>query len=121
MSYSIYIIFHLIGAFFVIFALGGSLLQAINTGNKNFQFKKVIGAVHGIGLLLLFVAGFGLIAKNGYSTIPLWVWIKIIIWGFYAIVSGLAFKRAKESKLLWIITLLLFIVVIVLAQLKPFS
>ena len=40
MSYSIYIN-HLIGAFFVIFALGGSLLQAINTGNKNFQFKKV--------------------------------------------------------------------------------
>ena len=79
MSHTVYIIFHLIGALFVAFALGGSLLQAINTGNKNFRFKKVIGAVHGIGLLLLFVAGFGLIAKNGYSTIPLWVWIKIII------------------------------------------
>ena len=104
MSHTVYIIFHLIGALFVAFALGGSLLQAINTGNKNFRFKKVIGAVHGIGLLLLFVAGFGLIAKNGYSTIPLWVWIKIIIWGFYAIIS------VKESKLLWIITLLLFIV-----------
>ncbi len=120
MSYSIYIIFHLIGAFFVIFALGGSLLQAINTGNKNFQYKKVVGAIHGIGLLLLFVAGFGLIAKNGYSPIPIWVWIKIVIWGFYAIVSGLAFKKTESSKLLWVITLVLFIVVILLARLKPF-
>ncbi len=120
MSHTVYIILHLVGAFFVVFALGGSLLQAINTGNRNFKFKKAIASIHGIGLLLLLVAGFGLITKNGYFPIPIWVWIKIIIWGFYAIVSGLAFKKAEKSSLLWVITLLLFIVVIILAKLKPF-
>ena len=119
MSYQIYLTFHLIGAFSVIFALGGSLLQAINNGDKNYGFKKVIGVIHGVGLLLLIVAGFGLIAKQGYIPFPIWVWIKLVIWVFYAVVSGLAFRNRGKSKLLWGISLILFIVVIILVKFKP--
>ena len=120
MTYQVYTIIHLIGAFCVIFALGGSLVQAINGGVKKHSFCRALGITHGVGLLLLFIAGFGLITKLGYVPIPIWVWIKILIWGFYAIVSSLAFSRQKISVLLWVITLVLFICVIILAKTKPF-
>lgn len=120
MSYTTTIILHLIGAFFVIFALGGNLVQAINGGEKKHKFHKALGIVHGIGLLLLFIMGFLLIAKQGYVPIPVWIWIKIAIWGFYAIVSMLAFKKKSQSSILWAITLVLFIFVIILAKTKPF-
>lgn len=121
MSYQIFLIVHLIGAFFVVFSLGGSLLQAIVSGDKNYEFKKAIGIIHGVGLLLLFVAGFGLIGKVGYSPIPFWIWIKMAIWVFFGVVSALAFrsKSKSKSKLLWAISIILFITVIVLVKIKP--
>ena len=120
MNYNFYIILHLISAFLVIFSLGGNLVQAINKGEKKHRFYKVLGITHGSGLLLLFIVGFLLIAEVGYLPIPLWIWIKIIIWGFYGIVSTLAFKKREQSPVLWFLTLILFIVVIILAKTKPF-
>ena len=113
-------ILHLIGAFCVIFALGGNLVQAINGAEKKHNFSRPLGILHGIGLLLLFVMGFLLITNQKYVPIPLWIWIKIGIWGFYAIVSSLAFKKKSQGPLLWSITLVLFMVVIILAKTKPF-
>lgn len=120
MSYITIIILHLIGAFCVIFALGGNLVQAINGAEKKHGFHRPLGILHGVGLLLLFVMGFLLITNQGYLPIPLWIWIKIVIWGFYAIVSSLAFKKRAQSPWLWSVTLVLFIVVITLAKIKPF-
>jgi uncharacterized membrane protein SirB2 len=120
MNYITLLILHLIGAFCVIFALGGNLVQAINKGEKKHHFHKVLGITHGVGLLLLFVVGFLLIARGGYVPIPIWIWIKIAIWGFYAIVSSLAFKKQSQSPILWFLTLLFFIFVIILAKTKPF-
>lgn len=36
--------------------------------------------IHGIGLLISFVAGFGLIAKAGFSFNSGWIYVKLAVW-----------------------------------------
>ena len=43
--------------------------------------RKLAASLHGLGMLLIFISGFGLIAKGGFGFQP-WVLTKIGIWGF---------------------------------------
>jgi hypothetical protein len=43
--------------------------------------KKLWYGLHGAGLLLMLIAGFGLLARLGLaSSLPVWVWLKLLIW-----------------------------------------
>ena len=56
MSLAAYKVLHLLGAFLVLAALGAALAGGSRKGS---------GIAHGIGLLLLLVAGFGALARLG--------------------------------------------------------
>lgn len=74
MSLAAYKVLHLLGAFLVLAALGAALAGGSRKGS---------GIAHGIGLLLLLVAGFGALARLGLSNPagwPLWLWLKLAIW-----------------------------------------
>ncbi|MCS6837702.1 MAG: hypothetical protein NZ480_02550 [Bdellovibrionaceae bacterium] len=102
MSYSFYKILHISGIALFFLGLGWFIIL-----NK-VQTKEVSrfwgGVFHGLGLLLLFVSGFGLAAKLGFfSQIPNWMFIKILIWIALA-VSIVGFRKYPR---LWLFNLLL--------------
>jgi hypothetical protein len=119
MSYEFYKTLHLLGLACVCLSLGGIMLHAINGGSKaTNSFRKGAMITHGVGLLLLLVAGFGMLAKLGIHGVPSWVGGKLVIWLALGAFVGLAYKQNLARKL-WIIVPALVVVAILLAQYKP--
>ena len=86
-SPQVYQILHMGGFALVFVALGGMAsfaLQgagaAVAEGESAPARPKLWAILHGVGLLLLLVAGFGAFAKLGYKGAPGWVLGKVAIW-----------------------------------------
>ena len=74
MSLGFYLWLHLAGLGLMLLSLGGMALLA---GERN----RMLAAAHGVGLLLSFVSGFGLLAKLVIPwPWPGWVFVKILLW-----------------------------------------
>lgn len=79
MPYEFYKILHFSGLILTFTSLSGYIFYLVQ--NKSNEKKKLFSILHGIGLLILLVSGFGLAARLGLvSQLPLWVYIKIAIW-----------------------------------------
>lgn len=79
MPYEFYKILHFTGLLITFTSLAGYIFYLVQ--NKSNEKKKFFSILHGIGLLMLLVSGFGLAARLGYmQQLPLWVYIKLIIW-----------------------------------------
>ena len=99
MSYETYKILHLIGVFSLFLALGALLIQ----GN-NKQTKKNLMMLHGIAVLILFVTGFGLLARlDIFRDIPTWAILKIGIWLILGIVIPILLSLKFNKTWLWLI------------------
>ena len=80
MPLAAYKVLHLLGVALLFSGLGGLCLLSI-AGSDSARARKLAGILHGIALVIVLVAGFGLLAKLGFGTaIPLWIWLKIVIW-----------------------------------------
>ena len=106
MSYTFYKILHLLGVFMVFSGLGGQCLHALNGGAKIHKGRKWLGIMHGVGLLITLVAGFGLVARIG-SGIQGWVMVKIAIWVLLGGVGAIASRKQNLAGMMWIFILLL--------------
>lgn len=90
MSVFFYDFLHVVGVMFL-FAGFGALLSAENRSRAMM--------LHGIGLVILLVAGFGILAKNHpaapavYSYTAPWVLAKLVIWLILGALPVLAKKR----------------------------
>ena len=120
MSYEFYKVLHLTGIFMVFSAVGAHFLNGLNGGSKDFVGKKLVGLMHGIGLLVAFIAGFGLLARLGLGSWPGWLYLKILIWIFFGIVIILPRKKPEWTGAIWITTLLVGVAAAYLARFKPF-
>ncbi len=88
MDYLTYKFIHLVGILFVFIAIGG--LAALSKGSTS---RKYFGIIHGVFLLVIFVAGFGLIARLKLgSPWPIWIWCKMAGW----LIIGMAPKFTKS-------------------------
>lgn len=86
MSYEFYKILHVLSVVFVFICMAAY----IYSGKKSFS----IG--HGVGLLIILVSGFGLLARLGLvQGFPSWVWVKLGVW----LVVGAVFAIAKRKLL----------------------
>jgi len=99
----------------------GLLLSNVYTSGLTDSLRKKLSAVHGSTLLVLFVAGFGLMARGGYSFAAPWVWIKLVIWLFFGLLP-LFIKRAPESfkKMLFLMYASLLVLAVYAVLFKPF-
>jgi hypothetical protein len=122
LGYEIYKVSHLFGMIMLFVAVGGVMLYALNGGTKaDNRLRKTAAITHGIGLIFVLVAGFGLLARVGISwPWPGWVFVKLIIWLVLGGVTGLIYKLGTAGKGLWYVVILLGAIAASMAIFKPF-
>jgi len=122
LSYEIYKLFHLFGIIMLFVSVGGVMLYALNGGTKaDNTWRKTAAITHGIGLVFILVAGFGLLARVGISwPWPGWVFMKLIIWLVLGGITALIYKLGSRGKWLWYVVILLGVIAAYMAIFKPF-
>ena len=98
MSKQFYEILHIVALAVVLISIGGASFATYAAGGKPAALKKYFGMAHGIGTLVMFVAGFGMLAKLGIIwPFPSWILVKMVLWlvlgGWIAVVYKLAVTR----------------------------
>ncbi len=98
--YEAYKVIHILGNMFLLLSLGAYLMLSIN---KSPRGRKLAAITHGISVLIILVAGFGLLARLGYfgAGWPLWVWIKLCVWLILAVIIILIKKVPGLMPVLW--------------------
>lgn len=119
MSIAFYKLLHLIAIFLVFGQLGITVAHA---GRLEGQWKKLTSAMHGIGLLLLFVSGFGMLAKLGIMGFPwpAWVWVKLGVWLAIGASATWIHKMPEKATLSLFLIIVLGTVAAYMALYKPF-
>lgn len=94
MPYQFYKLMHLIGIILVFSGLCG-LLGTYNSGQTPSRGWRIgLAIVHGLGMALALVGGFGLLARLGIITgWPGWVWVKLVIW--FCLGGSIFFAKRK--------------------------
>ena len=119
-SLEVYKITHLIGILMVFLSYGGLVLRGISGNQEEQAGTGVATATHGVGMFLILVAGFGMLARlNIHWPWPGWVMTKVAIW---IILGGLIMlaRRGKIAHLLWWLLLAFGGFAAYLAGLKPY-
>jgi hypothetical protein len=119
MSYEFYKIIHILGIALVVLSLGGIFMHVINGGTKTSNaFRKGAIISHGIGLVLVLVAGFGMLAKLQLDMGKAWVVGKIVIWVLLGALVAVAYRKPQLASKLWFGVPILVTVAAVLAVFK---
>ena len=123
MSYTFYKWLHITSILAVSFSLGGFWLiasGAITDADRQRSLRKGVSALHGIGLVVALVAGFGLLARLGMmKSMPVWVYGKLGIWLLIGALPAFLRRKPQLRKLFIIASLLLFATAAYLAIYKP--
>lgn len=85
-SYEAYTVIHILGIMLLLLSLGAYLILSMN---KSVKGKKLAAITHGLAILIILVAGFGLLTRIGYMSVnnwPLWAWFKLAIWLILALI-----------------------------------
>ena len=84
MSYEFYKVLHLLGILVLFTAMGGLAMVTLRDGTDEEKKKarKPLMILHGVALLVIFVAGFGLMARLGMmgNGWPTWIFGKLGVW-----------------------------------------
>jgi hypothetical protein len=120
-SYEFYKILHQVGLFMVFLSLGAYLLNALADGGRQFMGRRLVMITHGIGMLAVFVAGFGLIARLQIPTPwPMWIYLKLGIWLLIGGMLMVAMRKSSLAGVLWVLAIVLGGTAAYLARVKPF-
>ena len=118
MSYAFFKILHFIGIFMVLVSLGGLIVLGVVQDSR---WRKLAAMTNGIGLVVVFIGGFGLLGLLQLSwPWPGWILFKILIWLLFAVLMVLAKRASRLGTSLWWGSLLLAAIAAALANLKPF-
>ncbi|CAN5862814.1 hypothetical protein BH23GEM3_BH23GEM3_21720 [soil metagenome] len=122
--YITYRFIHFVGIFLVLVSLGGVALHAANQGTKqSSRTRKLTAITHGIGMFVVLLGGFGLLARLGIAhgtDWPGWVWTKLGIWVVLGVVVILPYRRPELARPLFLTVPLLAVLAAYMAIFKPF-
>ena len=118
MRVQIYQIIHLVGVFMVFLSYGGMIVRSV-LGSDNKDIRRLGAMTSGIGLVLILVGGFGLLAKLQYGW-PVWVLVKVAVWVLLGAMIAIINRKPEYSQYSWWGTILLGVIALLMVVLKPF-
>jgi len=83
MPIEVYKVLHLLGIMLLFASLGGLAILGLRGGEDRevAPLRRLLSISHGVSLLVVFVAGFGLMARLGImSGWPTWIYLKMALW-----------------------------------------
>ena len=117
----IYKILHLMGMALLLTSLAGVASHAAAGGDKaSNPAGRSLAIAHGLGLLLVRVGGFGMLARLGLSIGAGWVWVKILIWLFFCAATVLPYRSQAVARSLPVVLPLIIGLAALVALFKPF-
>jgi hypothetical protein len=119
MNTAIYHTLHLIGLL-MLFLGYGALLGRAMIGSGDTQVRKLGSITSGIGLLLMIVAGFGLMAKLYNNSFESWMIAKLAIWIVLGGLIALINRKPALAVTLWWALVVLGALGASLVYLRPF-
>lgn len=122
LDYPTYRLLHFVGLMLLFFSLGATTMQAL-AGSEAGKVQRILTAsTHGVGLLIVLVAGFGALARLqiAVASAP-WVWGKLAIWVLLAAAPALIKRKPKLGLAVWFVLPTLGVVAGVLANQKPWG
>ncbi len=121
MSYEVYKIIHLVAIVLLFSGLIGLLTIQMSGGALAGKVKSMVFMSHGIGLVLVLISGFGLIARLGLTSgLPGWIYAKLLIWLFLGAAISIVKRKGLIGWPIFISLIAFFTIAAVLATLKPF-
>lgn len=121
MPYELYKIIHLAGLFLLISGLITAFTITSNGHALAGKAKTFSFALHGLGLVLVLVSGFGLLARLGLAReMPVWAYVKFGIWGVFALYISVIKRKGQIGWPLFASMFSVFLVAAYLAIYKPF-
>ncbi|NVB42575.1 hypothetical protein G6O69_32425 [Pseudenhygromyxa sp. WMMC2535] len=103
-SYQLYNLLHVLGIILVFMAFGGWAFHGISGGTKETnKARALLAATHGVGILLIIIAGFGMLARvrSMQAGLPGWLHPKLFIWVLFAAAPAVFNRKPEWSKALW--------------------
>lgn len=121
LSYQIYKLIHLFGIFSTLVALAAICLHVIRGGTiGDNPLRRQLSALHGAGLFLALLGGFGMLARLGLSPSSGWVIAKLVIWLFFGASLTLIYRRAGSARPMLFLLPVIAILAGYFALYKPF-
>jgi len=124
MPHSIYLIIHVIGLALTVQAVGMAVVSASRATEPDAgegSDRKIIAMFHGIGLILLVLGGFGMLARLGIMfPWPIWIWVKLIVWITFGASTVMIRKRPETARLWMFLAVVLVAISATMAIMKPF-
>lgn len=121
MSFEFYKLVHITGMLMLFCGLAGLVGMKLNGVELNPRGRRLFFLFHGLGLLALIVAGFGMLARMGLmGQLPNWVYAKLAIWLVLGGGVALAKRRGQVGGPLLILFVGLGLTAGWLAIMKPF-
>jgi len=120
LSFTLYKSIHLIGIMLTVASLGGVAIHAANGGTRAASLTRTLTtAMHGTGLLLVLVAGFGMLATRSISPASGWVIVKLCIWLLLGVAVVVPYRRPQFARAVFVIVPLLAALAGIMALTKP--
>ena len=118
-----YKLVHILGLALVMTALGAMSLHAANGGTRESNgARKLVGALHGIGMFLILLGGFGMLARLGImhgGSFPGWIWAKLTIWVLAGAAAAIPARRPALARPMLVVVPLLAAIAAYLGLYKP--
>ena len=120
MDPSFYQVLHIVGISMVFLGYGALLARSM-AAPENVSVRKLGSITSGIGLLLILVAGFGLVAKLGYNYTENWILVKFVIWLLLGGLIVLINRKPQLAMLLWCLLIALSAIAAIMVYVVRFS
>ena len=119
-SYQIYKLIHFFGIFSTLVALAAICLHVIRNGTQaDNPLRKQLAALHGGGLFLALLGGFGMLARIGISPASGWVIAKLVIWFILGASLALVYRRTTSARTVLFLLPVLAVLAAYFALYKP--
>ncbi|MGK0176676.1 MAG: hypothetical protein ACJAYS_000427 [Lentimonas sp.] len=95
-----YQILHVAGIIMLFMGYGALLARSL-IKSDNASVRKLGSITSGIGLLLILIAGFGMISKLDYDFTATWLIVKMLVWVALGGIIVLINRKPELAKALW--------------------